>query len=170
LIGLRSPLFTKEKDKIKRAIVIELLNPQDVIEGIAARFGRVLLWDLDKRGIRGIQYSKQYRTFFILAGPVDSETTFALYGWDGDFEHPPAVLSVWPKADSFNPEGIAESPADGSLWIFSDDGAIEIPVESPDECAEGKLLDNTSCPNKYLTDPTRKTFRVRMINPLSINP
>ncbi len=165
LIGLRNPLFTTDGNHRDEAIVIELLNPPEVIEGTAARFGRVLLWNLDKRGIRGMLYSQRYKRYVILAGPVDDETTFALYGWDGDFAHQPAALVIWPKGDSFNSEAIAERPGEDGLWLFSDDGSLEIPVDSPADCAEGELLKNGNCPNKHLTDPARKTFRVRIIYP-----
>ncbi len=58
LIGLRNPLYQAKGGKDKQAIVLELLNPQEVIEqGCAARFGGALLWDLGNRGIRGMEYA-----------------------------------------------------------------------------------------------------------------
>ena len=170
LIGLRNPLFPHDGETGGDAIVIELLNPQAVVDAAAdAQFGGVFCWDLDNRGIRGMTYSGRHKTSFILAGAVDSETTSALYQWDGDFAHQPILLYAWPETDSFNPEGIAEGPSDGLLWIFSDDGALEIPVDGPDQCRRGELLGNGTCPNKYLTDITRKTFRVRTLNPLDMD-
>lgn len=166
LIGLRNPLFSPSGKKGGDAIVIELLNPKAVVdEGAGAQFGKVLFWDLEDRGVRGMHYSMQHGMFFILAGAVDSETLFALYRWDGDFETAPALMLEWPKTDSFNPETIAERPADGMLRLFSDDGTLEIPVDSPGQCQPGELLKNNLCPNKYLIDPLRKTFRVRTLNP-----
>jgi hypothetical protein len=167
LIGLRNPLYSPDGKKGDKAIVIELLNPRMVAgEGADAQFGRILVWDLDERGIRGMEYSSQHEVFYILAGPIDSETTFALYQWDGDFEHQPVPLFVWPRNETFNPEGITERSSDGLLWLFSDDGTLEIPVASSDECRPGELLNNGKCPNKYLTNPLRKTFRVRTVNPI----
>lgn len=77
------------------------------------------------------------------------------------------LMSVWPQKDSFDPEGITQRPSDGLLWIFSDDGTLEVPVDSPGECVEGELLKNNICPNKYLTDPARKTFRIRKHSPVN---
>ena len=166
LIGLRNPLFSPDGKKGGDAIVVELLNSQAVVDdGANVQFGRVLVWNLDDRGVRGMEYCPSQKAFFILAGAADSETTFALYRWDGDFAHQPELVLMWPKEDSFNPEGIAESPSGGPLWIFSDDGTLEIPVDSPGQCQEGQLLGNGRCPNKYLTEDSRKTFRVRQIAP-----
>jgi hypothetical protein len=166
LIGLRNPLFSPTGKKGGSAIIIELLNPQAVVDtGDPARFGEVLFWDLEDRGVRSMHYSERHKMYFIVAGAVDSETTFALYRWDGDFERQPVKIHQWPKKDSFNPEAIAERAFDGLLWIFSDDGTLKVAVDSPYDCAEGELLKNNQCPNKYLTDPMRKTFRVRKLDP-----
>ncbi|GEM_PF-207154 len=165
LIGLRNPLFKPKGQKEKLAVAVQLLNPQDLaIAGSAARFGRVLLWNLDNRGIRGMEYNSADKTFYILAGPVDSETASALFRWEGDFEKQPTLVVEWAENSSaFTPEGIAVGP-DGLLWLFSDDGMLEIPVESPSQCMEGKLLPNGTCPNKFLSDDGRKTFRIQKIN------
>jgi len=156
LIGLRNPLYEG------KAIVLELRNPQSLVDqGFGARFGRVLFWDLQQRGIRGIEFSSQENVYYILAGGIDSEKPFALYRWDGDIDEQPVLLHVWDDDDSFGPEGIAVRAADGLLWLFSDDGSLEIPVDSAADCLPGELLDNGNCPNKHLVDPDRKTFRVR---------
>lgn len=161
LIGLRNPLL----GDTKQALVIELLNPAEVIESQApARFGQTLTWNLDRRGIRAMEYHPPTNQFFILAGSVDSETTFALYAWDGNFSNPPKSVYQWPEDTSLNPESIAVS-LEGRLWIASDDGTLEVTVDSPAQCQEGELLKNGKCPNKYLLDSTLKTFRVRQINP-----
>ncbi|MCI0498584.1 MAG: DUF3616 domain-containing protein [Planctomycetales bacterium] len=164
LIGLRNPLFKPKGQKGKSAILIELLNPQEVVDNKAdARFGKVLLWALDNRGIRGMEYVPAEGRFYILAGPVDSETTCAMYQWDGDFANPPSLVYQWPQTDpAFTPEGIARGP-DGLLWVFSDDGTLEIPVQSPAECMEGELLPNGNCPNKFLIDPARQSFRIQKL-------
>lgn len=164
LIGLRNPLFKAKGDTAKKAIVVELLNPAEIIDkGADARFGNVLLWDLGERGIRGMEYAQKAGRFFILAGPTDSETTCAMYAWDGDFETAPKQIHEWSGADDFKPEAIAQAP-DGKLWLFSDDGTLEIAINSPAECTEGELLPNGKCPNKFLTDQTRKSFRVRVFD------
>lgn len=163
LVGLRNPLLKADGGDAKQAIVVELLNPADVIDKAApARFGRVLLWDLGERGIRGMEYAQKAGRFFILAGPTDSETTCAMYAWDGNFETAPKLVHEWSGADDFTPEAIAEAP-DGKFWLLSDDGTLEIEIASPAECTEGELLPNGKCPNKFLTDQNRKSFRVRIM-------
>lgn len=163
LIGLRNPLFKPDAKTPAQAIAFELLNPEEVIEGKKARFGSVLLWDLGNRGLRGMEYDPFRRVHYILAGPIDSEIPCALFAWDGHFEHKPALVFEWPKTDPpFTPEGIALHPSGQTLWIISDDGTFEVPVESPDQCKDGELLKSGNCPNKFLTDERRKTFRVRV--------
>lgn len=165
LIGLRNPLYALD-GKTNNAIVIELKNPADVIEKQqAAEFGNEMFWDLGGRGIRGMEYSVFNQTFYILAGPVDSESNFALYRWDGRFDNTPKIIHQWPRSDDeFTPEGIAVHPEQKQLWVFSDDGAIEVAVDSPQQCMEGKLLDNGRCLNKHLINNAQKTFRVRVCN------
>ena len=162
LIGLRNPLYKADKKSRKKAIAFELLNPAETAAGQAAKFGEIVLWDLQERGLRGMEYDPSRKVHFILAGPVDEESTCAMYVWDGDFEHCPALAGEWSSEDTFTPEGIAVHPVSGALWIFSDDGTLEKEVRSPAECMEGELLPNGKCPNKFLTDELRKSFRVRV--------
>ena len=63
---------------------------------------------------------------------------------------------------------LAAGEDDDLLWIVSDDGTLEIPVESADQCEEGELLENGTCPNKYLVNPARKTFRMLKIDPNNV--
>ena len=171
LIGLRNPLYTSpDGARQNNAIVIELKNPAGVIEGQqVAKFGDVLLWDLGGRAIRGMEYCDFNKTFYILAGPIDSESNFALYAWGGQFESQPLSIHRWPKNDGdFKPEGIAVHPSRQQLWVFSDDGTVEVAIDSPGQCAEGELLDNGCCPNKHLMNDAQKTFRIRKLDLLSI--
>lgn len=163
LIGLRNPLFKTDAKSAAHAIAFELLNPEEVIEGKKARFGSILLWDLGNRGLRGMEYDPFRRVHYILAGPIDAETACALFVWNGDFQHKPALVFEWPQTEPpFTPEGIALHPSGQTLWIFSDDGTLEKPVDSPDQCKAAQLLKNGNCPNKFLLDDRRKTFRVRV--------
>lgn len=174
LIGLRNPLYTSPDGTHQNyAIVIELKNPARVIENQqAAKFGQVLYWDLDGRGIRGMEYCSFSKTFFILAGPVDAELNFALYAWDGLFGAPPKVVYQWPKQNAdLKPEGIAVNPLRRGLWVFSDDGSVEVAIDSPTQCMEGELLDNGRCLNKHLINDAQKSFRVWKLSlPNTISP
>jgi len=53
----------------------------------------------------------------------------------------------------------------GKLLVLSDDGSLPIRVGSPSECMQGKLNDDGTCPNKFLTDPNKKTFRAIWLTP-----
>lgn len=166
LIGLRNPLYAPDDKTRSRAIVIELKNPAEVVDQQkSAQFGQVLLWDLDGRAVRGMEYSENLKKHFILAGSIDDETTPVLYQWNGDFNSNPEKVCQWPKSDlPFTPEGIAVIPGTNQLWIFSDDGSMEVSINSPSECMDGELLPNGRCLNKHLINSTQKTFRVRQIN------
>ena len=164
LIGLRNPLYPGLDGK-QNAIVIELLNPAEVVEqGAISKFGKVLNWDLDNRGIRSMEYNPADKQYYIVAGPVDSETTFALYQWTGDLLVSPKKKYQWPQTEpEFKPEAIALHPLTKALWFFSDDGTRPVPVKTPAECKEGELLEGNVCPNKFLLDVTRQSFRVQRL-------
>ena len=138
----------------------------------AAKFGQVLYWDLDGRGIRGMEYCSFSKTFLILAGPVDAESNFALYAWDGLFDAQPKVVYQWPKQNAdLKPEGIAVNPLRRGLWVFSDDGSVEVAIDSPTQCMEGELLDSGRCLNKHLINDAQKSFRVWKLSfPNTISP
>jgi len=163
LVGLRNPLFTPDGKSRPHAIVFELKNPGEVIDKQnPAEFGQFLFWDLEGRAIRGMEYSGLHQQYFILAGGVDQEIALALYCWEGDFNRNPQKLYQWPQSNlPFTPEGIAAEPDTGLLWVFSDDGSLEITINSPSECMEGKLLPNKRCLNKYLKLNAQKKFRAR---------
>ena len=165
LIGLRNPLFTAG-----RAIIFELKNPAEVIDKKQSPvFGHTMLWDLKGRGIRGMEYSGYHKQYFILAGAIDDETSPALYHWDGNFNSAPVMLYQWPPSTpSFTPEGIATAPDTGRLWIFSDDGSVEVKVGSASECMEGELLANGRCLNKHLKNNAQRTYRVEQIDPAEL--
>ena len=74
LIGLRNPLYRADKKGRGQAILFELLNSNEVVEGKAAQFGRVLLWDLGDRGLRGMEYDPFRKVHYVIGGAVDSET------------------------------------------------------------------------------------------------
>jgi hypothetical protein len=64
LIGFRNPLSGGKK----KALLVTLLNPLEVIEGVKARFGHPIDLDLDRNGIRSIEFHKQHE-YLIVAGP-----------------------------------------------------------------------------------------------------
>ena len=75
LIGLRSPLFDR------RALVIPLNNPDQVIKGQRAELGLPMTLDLDGRGIRSIDLVGA--GYWIVGGPTGDTGSFAVYRWSG---------------------------------------------------------------------------------------
>ena len=71
LIGLRNPLPQR------RALVVPLENPAELIEGKTARFGLPIELDLDQRGIRSLELVGA--SYLIVAGP--SATTASRAVW-----------------------------------------------------------------------------------------
>ena len=151
---VKNQLFTP-KERVE--MISELIDKQK-----PAEFGQFLFWDLEGRAIRGMEYSGLHQQYFILAGGVDQEIAPALYCWEGDFNDNPQKLYQWPQSDPpFTPEGIATEPNTGLLWVFSDDGSLEITINSRSDCMEGQLLPNKRCLNKHLKLDAQKKFRVR---------
>jgi hypothetical protein len=116
LIGFRNPL------REKRAILVPLLNPAEVVAGKAPAFGAPLLLDLGGRGIRGLERLDDGR-FVILAGPPGDTGSFAVYTWSGDPNQAPVASSA--SIGTLRPEGLVRFP-DGGLTLISDDGGVEV--------------------------------------------
>jgi hypothetical protein len=138
LIGFRSPLVRGQ------ALVATLLNPHEVIEGEAPRFGDPKFIDLGGRGLRGM--SSHEGTILIAANdPEGDDHRPQLFRWDGESTNP-TPLDVVDFGD-FNPEGITLLPdfQGGKLLLLSDDGVRPI---GPDQC-----------PCKDLKDHSQRQFR-----------
>jgi hypothetical protein len=100
LIGFRNPVPRE------RALLIPLLNPNEVIQGTKARFGDALELDLGGLGIRGITLWQG--RYVIIAGPHDGKGQSRLYEWAGD-SSPPQRLKNTPMKD-LNPEAVLVYP------------------------------------------------------------
>ncbi len=135
LIGFRNPIPDRQ------ALLIPLLNPDEVISGKPARFGMAIQLDLSGLGIRDIAYHDGI--YLIIAGSFHGGGNFRLYRWAGPgASH--EQLSV-EHLDDYSPEAIIIYPHKGlqEIQILSDDGT--------------RMIDG--CPCKELTDPRRQTFR-----------
>ncbi len=159
-IGFRNP---RPKDPLAAqpnrpmALVIPLANPDEILlHGRAPRFGIPLLWDMNGLGLRSMEYSPLHKAFWILAGHHDSKSTFQLYRWSGNPVLPPKPEPNLKIPKDFSPEALFFS-GDAESWILSDDGTLPIPVRYPSECTED--LVNDCCENKFLADPSKKSFR-----------
>lgn len=114
LIGFRNPVPEG------KALLIPLLNPDEVISGKPARFGAAILLDLGGLGIRDIALYQQ--TYFIIAGSWHGGGPFQLYRWAGPGTRPQPLTVK--HLDRYQPEGIAIYPDKGlrEVQILSDDG------------------------------------------------
>jgi len=166
-IGFRNPLVFDKGGGLAKAIVVPLKNARDVIEKQRELvFGEPMLWDLNGLGIRSMEYSSCHSAYFIIAGPKDEQQDFALYCWSGEKAVQPALVrKISTSMSSFSPEALVSFEGSEKLLLLSDDGALEIEVSEPSECMEGELLSGGRCLNKYLTDPSKKTFRAVWLRP-----
>ena len=117
LIGLRNPLPRQ------RALVVELQNPGELIEGKRARFGMPIELDLGRRGIRSIELVGS--SYLIVAGPPADSGSFALYRWSGrpgDAAEPLHGIEL----KGLRPEALFAIPGSGSVQLLSDDGGVMI--------------------------------------------
>jgi len=135
LLGFRNPT------PHGKALLIPLLNPNEVIEGKAARFDAATLLDLDGLGIRDMAYFDG--AYFIIAGPWHTGGKFHFYRWAGG-DSKPEKFEVKHLGD-YSPEAIIIYPqkAFHEIQILSDDGTRPI----------------SGIPAKELGDSAPKTFR-----------
>jgi hypothetical protein len=139
LIGFRNPL------RGGKALIVPLLNPNEVIKNGRAKLGDPIEIDLGGRGIRSIGRDKG--RYLIIAGPIAEEGTSHLFEWDGGSNAPRRLADV--TFESFNPEGMSFHRADGmtEYFVLSDDGSAQVQGE---DC-------------KSLKDPRQKRFRGRPV-------
>ncbi len=165
-IAFRNPIHKTGSGKMQ-AIVVPLKNADSVIEKKEEPvFGEALLWNLEGRGIRSMEYSAFHKTFFIIAGPSDEKKDFALYKWSGDQEQQPELIrKLTDLPQDFTPEALFFPENSVKLFLLSDDGTLIVDVSNPAECMKGELLEDLKCQNKHLTDPDKKTFRGFWLKP-----
>ncbi len=140
-IGFRNPIPREG------ALLVPMLNPEEVIHGARARFGEAVLLPMDGRGIRSMtDWGTEY---LIVAGSYDGEGRSELYRWNGS-EATPRRLNRSPLL-GLNPEALARfrgsSPDQDALLVISDDGT--------------RLIEGQPC--KMLKDPLQKQFRARIL-------
>jgi len=183
----RPPLIRNSKFSLN-ALVVPLKNPDAVVESSAAPiFDEPMLWDLgglpavpssdsaitDYRhsgqaglGIRSMEYSHFHKAYFIITGPHNEGSKSALYRWSGKDDEPPKfVRDLHTLQKDFTPEALVCFKNSGRLLIISDDGSLDIKVTDASECMEGQLNKDGTCPNKFLIDSNKKTFRAIWITP-----
>jgi hypothetical protein len=117
LIGLRNPLPGG------KALVVPLLNPGELIEGKAARFGTPVELELGQRGIRSIE--RIAAGYLIVAGPVADQGNFALFRWSG-IPAEPASPVTGIDLGSLRPEALFVFPGSDEVQLLSDDGGTRV--------------------------------------------
>lgn len=117
LIGLRNPLPGR------RALIVPLENPGEVVEGRRARLGAPIQLDLGGRGIRSMDWIES--SYLIVAGPTGDSGTFGVYRWSGQRTDPAIAL---PNVDlkSLRPEALFSIPQSARVQLLSDDGGVVI--------------------------------------------
>jgi hypothetical protein len=135
LIGFRNPIPGR------RALIVPLLNPSELIEGKPARFGDPILLDLGGLGIRSLAFS--HDRFLIAAGPHDGKGQSRIYEWAGGTAAPRHLAQI--NLRGINPEGLIIYPEGGprEFHLISDDGTVK--------------TDGVEC--KHLKDPNARRFR-----------
>ena len=152
-IGLRNPVPNN------KALLIPLKNAEDVIlKSAKPLLGDPIYLNLDKRGIRSVEYSSFHNKYFIIGGSIDNEMQSALYSWSGDKEFLPKLLKLFPD---MNPEAIAVQDNSAMLHLFSDDGNVKYKV-TQEETNEKLSNGFSSC--KSLKNINKKRFRSITIN------
>ena len=135
LIGFRNPIPDG------KALLIPLVNPDEVIAGKIPSFEPAIQLDLSGLGIRDIALHEG--VYVIIAGASHGGGPFQIYLWKGPGTRP-EPQSVKHLAD-YHPEAIVIYPERElkEFQILSDDGKLR--------------LDGISA--REITDPSRKSFR-----------
>jgi hypothetical protein len=118
LIGFRNPIFEG------RAIIIPLLNPEEVVHGHSAIFGDAILIDLGGLGLRGIGSMKD--GYYVIGGPSGNVGECQMFTWQGRGSEPKPVDEI--RFPGINPEGICfhDQGVTRDFLILSDDGTRQI--------------------------------------------
>jgi hypothetical protein len=130
-LGLRSPVPDG------KALLVPLLNPDELVRGGRASFGAPLMLDLGGLGVRSL--SSWRKRYLIAAGSSGTEENPRLFVWDGHSSVRPVSIDL----HAFNPEGFFTPDARDQIFVLSDDGSVPV--------------DGVPC--KELDDPARKSFR-----------
>ncbi|MGC4092981.1 MAG: DUF3616 domain-containing protein [Polyangiaceae bacterium] len=118
LIGFRNPLQGTD------AIVVSLLNADEVLAGSAARFGEAALLNLGGLGLRSMTWSPLHGAVLLLAGPHnDASGPFRLYKWSGVASEVPQLVTTLSGVPSdSSPESVVTYPNSRDVQIVFDQG------------------------------------------------
>jgi hypothetical protein len=131
-IGFRSPLPEG------KAILVRLLNPNQVLDGAPAKFASPRLLDLGGLGIRSL--SSHHGSYLAVAGPAQRKGVFRLVRFD---EHGLVRPVAGAEFEGFSPEGLFTPEGRDEILVLSDDGIRDV--------------NGRAC--KKLADRSQKRFR-----------
>jgi hypothetical protein len=131
-LGLRNPMPDG------KAMIVPLLNPEELVSGGRASFGDPLTVDLEGLAVRAMTWWR--KRYVIAAGNSGDGGSPRLFTWDGKSDARP-IRAVDLRA--FNPEGFFTPDARERIFVLSDDGTVPI--------------DGVPC--KKLDDQAQKRFR-----------
>ena len=106
----------------RRALIVPLENPAELIAGKAAKFGAPIELDLGQRGIRSI--TQVDGGYLIVAGPITDSGSFALFKWSGIAGHGAILLDAALK--DLRPEALFATGSGNDVQLLSDDGGIRV--------------------------------------------
>jgi len=130
LIGFRNPIPDG------KALLVPMLNPDQVIHGRPAKLGDPILLDLGDLGIRDLAYWDG--KYLIIAGPYDGKGQSYVSEWSGGTARPRRVKHAHLK--NLNPEAIIFYPDKGweQIQLLSDDGRRLVNGKPCKECDPGQ--------------------------------
>jgi len=150
LIGFRNP--RPDVGGLKKALLIELYNPQEVVlDGAAPQFSPPILLDLSGFGVRSIEYSPALGQYLLVAGSHksdDEEPLQILYKYDITT----GVLTTLAEFMILTPEAVFHFAGSSGVYVLSDDGTLLI--DTPQGPVQNKLLPRE-----------QRTFRTQLVSP-----
>ena len=119
-----------------KALMVPILNPEEVIQGGRCTLGTPLLIDLRGYGFRDIIMEKDH--YWLIAGSHDGKGSSRLMHWRGP-GHDAVTMNTLFIA-GFNPEAIVRFPdRDNRLLLLSDDGNLDVNGESCKDVEDSSL-------------------------------
>lgn len=129
-LGFRSPLTPVDDDTENLALIVEITNLDEALDGAALEIGEHLQLDLDGRAIRDLARTEDGQ-YLIQAGSADDSGNFAIFGWTGNPEDAPVQsetpleLAGW--EGSYESLPLVPSLEDGTvIRVMQDVGTVDI--------------------------------------------
>jgi hypothetical protein len=116
VIGFRNPGLDNG------ALAVTLTNPDDVLAGQPAHFGKAFSLDLGGLRIRALAWSATHESVLIVGGGKASGGTFRLFRWVPSSGAAPAPVADITPPDGGAPEAIVTYPSTKDVQVLFDQG------------------------------------------------